>query len=669
MAHLVLLWSGAGIMTALIVGALLRGDRFPRATAVLPVAASLTACLAWEAFRYERVTRPRVELARHIMARTPELSRPGLYASSDTCRACHPGEYATWHRTYHRTMTQLALPGSVLGEFDGSQVESAGVNYLVFRRGDEFWARMPDPDVVLDITRSKGRAPIDLEDVPIVERQVLMTTGSHHYQTYWVASERFQTVMNTLPLVFLPRQKQWIPREAAFMTPPDEPLRMITIWNDHCLNCHSTGGNPGLRGPRELHTSVGELGIACEACHGRAEAHVSKHRGLSARFRARLDAAADDSIVNPARLDHRRSSQVCGQCHGVFIRNESQGMTFARQGDQYRPGDDLHEYRFYIEFPTAKSPNDDWERFRANRPFYADRWWDDGTMLAAGREYTALRATACFQQGELSCLSCHSMHDADPDDQLIEFDGPNAACVQCHDESKFASRLADHTHHVADSGGSECMNCHMPRTSYALFNATRNHAIGIPAIGNSVEHGVPNACNLCHLDKTLAWTEDRLWDWYGQPRRELAPEHRSTSAAVLWLLKGHAAQRVITAWHVGWAPARQASGDWWSAPLVAQLLADPYGVVRRVAENALRNVGYGDDDYNFLATPDALRSAVDHVVARWAASSTDRVGGGAAEYPRPSPRAVLQRSDGELDVGRMHELLDARDNRPVRIKE
>ena len=29
------------------------------------------------------------------------------YVSSRTCRACHPSQYASWHASYHRTMTQV----------------------------------------------------------------------------------------------------------------------------------------------------------------------------------------------------------------------------------------------------------------------------------------------------------------------------------------------------------------------------------------------------------------------------------------------------------------------------------------------------------------------------------------------------------------------------------
>ena len=103
---------------------------------------------------------------------------------------------------------------------------------------------------------SRGDPTVVPKELPRVQRRVLMTTGSHRYQTYWVAHQQLDTVMNTLPLVYLPMEDKWIPREAAFVVPPDQPYRMITIWNDHCINCHSTGGNPGLKGPKTLETSV-----------------------------------------------------------------------------------------------------------------------------------------------------------------------------------------------------------------------------------------------------------------------------------------------------------------------------------------------------------------------------------------------------------------------------
>ena len=44
------------------------------------------------------------------------------YASSETCRACHPEQYATWHSSYHRTMTQVAAPETVRASFDNTTI-------------------------------------------------------------------------------------------------------------------------------------------------------------------------------------------------------------------------------------------------------------------------------------------------------------------------------------------------------------------------------------------------------------------------------------------------------------------------------------------------------------------------------------------------------------------
>src|SRR6185312_2457869 len=49
------------------------------------------------------------------------------YVSSRTCRACHPSQYASWHASYHRTMTQVATPQSVATGFDGVRVESGAM--------------------------------------------------------------------------------------------------------------------------------------------------------------------------------------------------------------------------------------------------------------------------------------------------------------------------------------------------------------------------------------------------------------------------------------------------------------------------------------------------------------------------------------------------------------
>jgi len=42
------------------------------------------------------------------------------FVISQACRKCHPGSYSTWHKTYHRTMTQVVSPETVLASFNNA---------------------------------------------------------------------------------------------------------------------------------------------------------------------------------------------------------------------------------------------------------------------------------------------------------------------------------------------------------------------------------------------------------------------------------------------------------------------------------------------------------------------------------------------------------------------
>ena len=79
--------------------------------------------------------RDRVVPEARVTGRPIQLEGDG-YVSSQTCQACHPSQYASWHRSYHRTMTQVATPETVVARFDG----------VLEQRGREIWAQFPDPD-------------------------------------------------------------------------------------------------------------------------------------------------------------------------------------------------------------------------------------------------------------------------------------------------------------------------------------------------------------------------------------------------------------------------------------------------------------------------------------------------------------------------------------------
>lgn len=661
-----------------------RGSRVLRLTTVLGIVCVSVGLSPW----LNRASGQETAIVSAHSALPAQLTHNEHYVTSSSCQNCHPKQYESWHHSYHRTMTQVASPKNFVGKFDGTQIDSSGLAYRVFARDGKFWADMPDPDEMInrqrtyDLKSQRGvsNAALTWDGIPQVERQVVMSTGSHHYQTYWVESEKYPGTLMTLPLVYLIADKRWIPREAAFMYPPG-PRRMVTVWNDHCINCHSTGPAPNPYGKTDpttrrvtetgFRSHVGEIGIACEACHGPSGEHVRLRTAeASGKSPPSAEQLAKDPIVQPALLkDHRRTTYVCGQCHGVYVRSDDQAIHFRDKGIDFLPGEDLLAKRHYIFPPQdpATYPDEDSrlqavEAFERNRNFFRDRFWDNGVVLAGGREFTALAVSKCYTKGTISCLSCHSLHESDPNDQLKPGMETAAACIGCHTEPQFNKEIAKHTHHQAGSSGSDCLNCHMPRTTYALFTAIRSHQIASPDLAGSVNSGVPNACNLCHLDKSLAWTQENLVNWYGYKPNPMSVEQQKVSAAVVWMLKGDAAQRVITVWHAGWKPAQEISGADWLAPFVARLIEDPYGVVRYVAGQSLATLpNFERFQFDFLAQPKDLAVVSSTVIRDWQEQQ--------AKPPSRTGPQVLIRSDGKLAEPAIQFLLKDRDNRPVTIKE
>ena len=201
----------------------------------------------------------------------------------------------------------------------------------------------------------------------------------------------------------------------------------------------------------------------------------------------------------------------------------------------------------------------------------------------------------------------------------------------------------------------------MPYTTYGLLKAIRSHQVSSPTVQASLATGRPNACNQCHLDRTLAWTADRLADWTHAPRPTLTKEQSSTAASVSWLLRGDAGQRALMAWSYGWEAAQQSSGTDWLAPYLAQLLVDPYDAVRYIAYRSLRRLpGFSAFRYDFVGPPADRERARRNVLEQW------RRAGGTGPRAR---EAILIGRNGRLRQDLVAGLLRRRDDHRVRLQE
>ena len=586
-----------------------------------------------------------------------QVPRDG-YLSSAACRSCHPENYSTWHASYHRAMTQRATPEAVVASPVNVQLELEGEKYGFQRRGEQFWVELPDGE-------SQGSGE------PVrVRRPVVLTTGSHHLQTYWFWSGKTRKV-ELFPFAYLIGEGRWVPEKSTFLIPPSiHPSTQPGRWNQACIQCHTTQGRPRLLSEDHMDTEVAEFGIACEACHGPGQQHVARMNDSAARSEIAAG-RADTAIVHPGKLPAPLASQVCGQCHSTFTFTSTEAaFDWMTHGFSYRPGQELTDSRFLIRY------NEDWERpeietyLKVNPLFMKNTFWPDGMIRVTGREHTGLLESPCFRGAAFSCLSCHSLHKSQKDprplqvwanDLLKAGMDSDEACLQCHQD--FRTRGQDHSHHPEGSPGSRCYNCHMPHTTYGLLKGIRSNQINTPDVSSSLRTGRPNACNHCHLDRTLDWSAKHLRKWYQIPAPELSEEQRRVATSVLDILKGDAADRALAAWAMGWEPAQQASGTGWMAPYLGQLLEDPYDAVRFIAHRSLRTLpAYGYFEYNFVGPEETRREARKRAQAAWTQRRR-------SQSARSKGSALLIDERGELQRDRFQSLLEQRDDRPISLGE
>ena len=539
------------------------------------------------------------------LARPRQLHGAG-YAGSAACGACHPEHAASWRRTFHRTMTQdvsPAHPEAVAGDFSGATIRYGGVVALMHRD---------------DAGRFLMSFSPDHAGAPAVTAVVVRAVGSRRYQQYLAEAGG---ALWRLPVAFHIEENRWFHMNGAFLTPDPEPNgtaaeepgsiggagprfgggafdRHVTRWNDNCVFCHNVAPNPG----RDLatgafQTTVAELGIACESCHGPAAEHVRANQNPIRRYTLHHGGSSDPTIVNPSRLSPARAADLCGRCHGQRVSDDI--GPFLAHGDPFVPGDDLALYSAPLWRDTPLS---------GDRRAFAARFWDDGTPRLTAYEYQGLLESRCAQLGSLTCTTCHGMHDGDPRGQIRPSALGDRACTSCHVALTSAWEIGRHTHHDPTGPGARCVSCHMPRIVYGVLDVHPSHRIEIPDPARAIATGRPDACTLCHVESDRGWAvRERALLW---PPRSVAaaaaaaPDPKGARrggddafddrlAPRDALFAGDPVARALAADAIGRAPwpsgevERQRAETLRGGELLEAMAGDRYPAVRHLAARAL----------------------------------------------------------------------------------
>ena len=400
------------------------------------------------------------------------------YVGATVCADCHGKQVDAWRGSHHELAMQPADDSTVLGDFDMARFVHQGVATRFFRRDDGYFVETDGPD---------GR----LQQFPV--RHVF---GVEPLQQYLLELPGGR--IQALGLAWDSR-----PHEAGgqrwFHVYGDEDIdhedvlhwtRPTQNWDSMCAYCHSTN----LQKTFDLETKTfattwSEINVACEACHGPGSRHVEwaeaggqntqpdGDKGLTVHFdeRAGVGWRLDPETGNSRRSrprDTRIEIDTCAACHSR--RSQIDG--------QPRPGQAfLDAFR-----PALIRP-----------PLYHV----DGQIRDEVYVYGSFLQSRMYQTG-VTCSDCHEPHS-------LQLRAPGSAvCLQCHAADTFAT--TEHHLHAPDSAGADCIECHMPATTYMQVDPRRDHSFRIPRPDLSASFDTPDACTACHDDRDAGWAANVL---------------------------------------------------------------------------------------------------------------------------------------------------------------
>jgi len=292
----------------------------------------------------------------------PIKSQIAGYVSSNACRSCHLGNYASWHASFHRTMTQVASLRNLPNDMDKVDFVFDGRDYKVERRGNAFFVR----------TRREGGQYGDA-------RQVVLVTGSHNLQVPWLETGEGRT-LEQFPFAYIVAEKMWAPVSETFLISPNlKEYYSIGAWNGACMDCHVTQGQSRFVKGNKWDSQVAEFGIACEACHSEGREHIERNRDPIRRFKIHLTSKSDPTMTNPSKLKGPDSALACGECHSVWaFKNITDKIDFNRHGTGFRPGKTDLIQRFVVQ-PNAADHSEQKDFIRKTEPdFFQNRFWGMG---------------------------------------------------------------------------------------------------------------------------------------------------------------------------------------------------------------------------------------------------------------------------------------------------
>jgi len=356
-------------------------------------------------------------------------SQPKVFVGSDTCKMCHLEHYDSWKMTQHSRMLQ-----------DAKANQDAIIVPIEEKRIREDLGKLSD----------KLKVPADQIYVPKID-EILYTIGSQWKQRYLVKKDGTLFIS---PIQYNADSHRWVNyHEQDWDKRP---------WLLKCGGCHATGVD------LEKNT-FNEMGVACEACHGKGSWHAALPK--TAVFEKR------QTIINPAKLTMGVAVQICGSCHNRGHSTEVKGGGWPVG---YSPGKALEAF-----YKSTSFEGGDLQHVYANE-----------FSKGHHQQYIDWSQSKHAMEG-VTCTSCHYVHQIGvPPTRSQTLAAGSKQCFSCH--TMVNNNLAHSIHSFAN-----CVGCHMPRIAKSAESGDIHSHVFVALLpkGTLKNPNLPNSCQTCHKHK------------------------------------------------------------------------------------------------------------------------------------------------------------------------
>lgn len=451
-----------------------------RGAAMTLVIAAFVGLVVWALWPRRNHTPVPIPAPREVVAFTmpDEKTTFAQYAGSESCKACHESEFGKWQSSHHglaERKPDVALDGPA---FEPARSFQHGTQTTEVRKnGDAF--------ELVALGFDNKREPYPVERVighdPLRQFLVHGANGRLH----------------AMEACYDPHRGDWFNVYGNEDRKPGEWGHWTgrgMVWNQMCASCHNTRVRKNYDAATDSYrTSMTELTVSCESCHGPMKAHADWQKAYPPATRG---AAKDPTVVKWSRDQH---IDTCAGCH-------------ARRGEvtgDFVPGESF------------------WDHYLLTITDHTDTYFPDGQIRDENYEFASFLSSRMHHAG-VRCMDCHDMHSMKtilPGNQL---------CMRCHTAGAYPNApviLPElHSFHKADSTGNQCINCHMPQTVYMQRHPRHDHGFTIPDPLLTKQFSIPNACNKCHQERTVDWALEATQKWWG-PKMERKTRQRATWVA------------------------------------------------------------------------------------------------------------------------------------------